>query len=110
MLRLFVAVDLPEPLRTALVSAFAVLPESARGKMRVVRAELLHLTLKFLGNVEEERAGEIAEATRAAIRGVRAQRRSWARASTPSRATRVPKCSSRASKNRPAPSRRSPPI
>lgn len=63
MLRLFIAVELPDPMRSALATLqdelAGVVP---RDVMRWVRPEGIHLTLKFLGDVPEEQCGEIETA------------------------------------------------
>jgi 2'-5' RNA ligase len=60
-IRAFVAVALPPALQRQLAEAAAPLREVARG-VAWVSASNYHLTLKFLGQVEEDRAGEIAAA------------------------------------------------
>jgi 2'-5' RNA ligase len=67
-MRLFAAVPLPEPARAGV----AGLLERLRRKdlpVRWVRDENLHLTLKFFGEVAEDRLGRIEEAIRAANEG-----------------------------------------
>ncbi len=62
-MRLFVAVDLPEAMKASLDAAMA----SLRTKLpaaRWVRPEGLHLTLAFVGEVEEERVPAISRALR----------------------------------------------
>ena len=61
-LRLFVACELPEVLRSALAGLQAELEERAGVQLRWVRAEGIHLTLKFLGEVEESRLDQIESA------------------------------------------------
>jgi 2'-5' RNA ligase len=65
--RLFVALDIPESVRAALVECSAELSKTCRGA-RWVRLEGPHITLKFIGEVLEERADAI-RATLAEIRG-----------------------------------------
>jgi 2'-5' RNA ligase len=60
--RLFVAVDLPDVVRAALAALAAPLPDVAW-----TRPEQLHLTLRFLGDTEEERIPAI-ETELAAVR------------------------------------------
>ena len=69
-MRLFVAVNLPDAERRAAYEAAAPL---RRGSLPVrwVQAAGLHVTLKFLGDVEEERAGRIAAALDAAVASAR---------------------------------------
>jgi 2'-5' RNA ligase len=58
--RLFVAIRLSEAIRRRIAAAT---PSHVRG-IRWVAPENLHLTLKFLGEVEEARAASVAEALR----------------------------------------------
>ena len=69
-MRLFVAVNLPDTERRAAHSATAPL---RHGDLPVkwVAAEALHLTLKFLGDVADERAEAIGTALDAAVAGAR---------------------------------------
>ena len=68
--RLFVAVLVPPEVRTEIERAQAelrrVLP---RSRVAWTRREQLHLTLKFLGDVEASRAGAVAEALRRVAAG-----------------------------------------
>lgn len=54
--RLFVALDLPEAVRTALAAWGAKAGEASGGRLRAVPPENLHLTLAFLGAREEREA------------------------------------------------------
>src|SRR5206468_11370784 len=70
-LRLFVALNFPPQVRQALWQATA--PLRGRGPAaHWVRAEGIHLTLKFLGEVDEERDGELRAALTRAAAGARA--------------------------------------
>ncbi len=69
-MRLFVAVNLPPAERRAAFEAAAPL-RAAHLPVRWVGEDSIHITLKFLGEVEEERAGAIAEAIADAVRGAR---------------------------------------
>ena len=60
-MRLFVALNLPPELRDALHAGTAGLREAAPREVTWARAESLHLTLKFLGDAEAERAAVIGE-------------------------------------------------
>ena len=62
-MRAFLAVELPGALQERLAAAQASLRESLPG-VRWVRAGSIHLTLHFLGEVEEETAERIAEGAR----------------------------------------------
>ena len=61
-LRLFVAVELPQHVRDALGASIDRLRSTLRGPYRWVRPEGIHLTLRFLGDVEAERIAELASA------------------------------------------------
>jgi 2'-5' RNA ligase len=65
--RLFVALDIPESVRAALMECSAELSKICRSA-RWVRLEGAHVTLKFIGEVPEDRAEAIRTAL-AAIRG-----------------------------------------
>ncbi len=73
MIRTFVAVELDASLRQALVQAQARLRsrlEQAAGpgvRVQWVRPDSIHLTLKFLGDIPEERVGEIRTALTGAV-------------------------------------------
>ena len=70
-LRLFVAAELPDDVRSALAAAIAVLQRAGMGEaMRWVRPEGVHLTLKFLGAVAAGRERQIIDALAAGLRGV----------------------------------------
>lgn len=60
--RLFVALELPEAVRAPLRSVLAVLQRSVPARaVRWVRAENIHLTLRFLGNVSSDAIPELCE-------------------------------------------------
>ena len=59
-MRAFVAVDLPEELRAELRSRQKSLQKAARGA-RWVRPEGIHLTLKFLGEIPDEKVDKISK-------------------------------------------------
>ncbi len=58
MKRLFVAVELPEELRNRVNSLAKELP---RESVKAVEKDKIHLTLKFLGDVPEDKIGDIEE-------------------------------------------------
>jgi 2'-5' RNA ligase len=64
-MRLFTAVELPEPARAALLAeqkrVVGSLPSGA-GRLRLVKSDQLHLTLVFIGEVADERAAVIVRA------------------------------------------------
>lgn len=66
--RLFIALDISSELKSDLARLIAGFKDSGAG-VRWVRPENLHLTLKFLGSVEEARLGGI----RGALKAVAAQ-------------------------------------
>ncbi len=63
MKRIFVAIDLPEQQRTALAGLAGALPEA-----RWVPTEQLHLTIRFLGDVDETSLPALADALAAVKR------------------------------------------
>ena len=60
--RLFVAVELPDAVKIELDRLVQALKAADTGGLRPVRPEGIHLTLKFLGDVESERVDAVAEA------------------------------------------------
>ncbi len=64
-MRLFFALELPESLRAELDALVEALRPLARG-VRWVRAGGMHLTVRFLGEVEDDRQETLAQAGRAA--------------------------------------------
>jgi 2'-5' RNA ligase len=68
--RLFVALNLPDRTRHALWDAISPLRDLDL-PVSWVRPEGIHVTLKFLGEVEESRQGELTTALGAAAAGVR---------------------------------------
>lgn len=64
MVRTFVAIDLPEEIRERVREFQAILTQSG-GRLAIVDPANLHITLKFLGEVEPERIEPIIEALRA---------------------------------------------
>lgn len=69
-MRLFVAVNLPAEERRRAWEAAQPL-RAARLPVRWAAEETLHLTLKFLGEVDAERVGPIGDALAGAVRGLR---------------------------------------
>ncbi len=70
-LRLFIAVELPEEVLRRLGEVLAGLRQQRLPGIRWVRPEGIHLTLKFLGGVEESRIPGIVLAMEKAVAGVR---------------------------------------
>ncbi|CVK31634.1 RNA 2',3'-cyclic phosphodiesterase [Methanoculleus bourgensis] len=64
MVRTFVAIDLPEEIRERVRKSQAILAQSG-GRLALVDPANLHVTLKFLGEVEPGKIGAIIEALRA---------------------------------------------
>jgi 2'-5' RNA ligase len=71
MIRTFVALELPQTARRALADLQGRLKQE-RMMVRWVRPEGIHLTLKFLGDVPEERVETIGQAVVGAAQGYRA--------------------------------------
>ncbi len=69
LLRLFVAVDLPEDVREALHSLQSDLRQRELSGLRWVRPEGVHLTLKFLGDTPAGRVAAIEGALATALLG-----------------------------------------
>jgi len=69
--RLFVALNLPSQVREGLWAATAPLRDMEL-PVKWVRGDGVHLTLKFLGDVADEREGELAAALTRAAAGARA--------------------------------------
>ena len=67
-IRCFIAIELPDGIKQELVSLIRQLCGAAPDA-RWVRREGMHLTLKFLGSVSEERIGEIEAALVEAVSG-----------------------------------------
>ncbi len=61
-LRLFVAVALPPPAKAAVTRLINGLRSARVAGVRVVAPEAVHITLKFLGNVEAPRVGKLTDA------------------------------------------------
>ena len=68
--RLFIAISFPPSLRQAIASATAPMRRAA-STVAWVSEERLHLTLKFLGEVDEDRVQPLADALRGVGRGHR---------------------------------------
>jgi 2'-5' RNA ligase len=65
--RLFIAIALPQEIKAELEKTQAVLRKAlAHARVSWTRPEQMHLTLRFLGNVETQRLGALIEAVRAA--------------------------------------------
>ena len=64
MVRLFIAVDFPPDIRERLREPQAILKES-NARLTFVDPSIIHMTLKFIGEVSSDRAGQMSEALRA---------------------------------------------
>lgn len=64
--RLFVAIELPDAWRDAIAAAQELLRRQVPERLQYVRPDNAHLTLKFLGSVDERRVNEVADAVIAA--------------------------------------------
>ena len=60
-MRLFIALNIPEEIRKKLYEEAVLLKKEGMFEGKVTGKDNLHLTLKFLGDVEEEKVGEIKE-------------------------------------------------
>ena len=70
-MRLFVALNLPSSVRDALWAATAPLRDLGL-PVKWVRGDGIHVTLKFLGDVEDQREGELRGALSRAVAGAHA--------------------------------------
>jgi len=68
--RCFIAVELPEEIKKGLKNLQAQLKSGGQFPAKWVDPYSTHLTLKFLGNVAEDRLGEITKAMEEASRGL----------------------------------------
>lgn len=73
MLRMFVAIELSERVRQNVAGVLADL-DRIGAAVRWVKPENLHLTLKFLGDVEEHRLSDLFAGTEEALREIHAFR------------------------------------
>jgi 2'-5' RNA ligase len=69
-LRLFVACELPSEMKAALASLQEALRKKGAPRLRWVRSEGIHLTLKFLGAVPQEKVAAIREALAPTVQGI----------------------------------------
>jgi 2'-5' RNA ligase len=69
-MRLFLAINFSSEIRNRLWEAFVPV-RNASFPLRWVSPELIHLTVKFLGDVDEQRLPEIAAGVQSACRGAR---------------------------------------
>jgi 2'-5' RNA ligase len=69
-IRCFVAIELPENLKLELAKLQSQLKAASRASVKWVDTKGIHLTLKFLGNVEAKRIPTIVEAVAQASQGI----------------------------------------
>ena len=69
MPRAFIAIDIDETVRQKLVAAQKGLAATG-AQLNIVGAENVHVTMKFLGDVQESKMAAVADAIRAAVKGV----------------------------------------
>jgi 2'-5' RNA ligase len=81
-LRLFVAVELDDGVRQALADLQDDLRKRGLERLRWVRGEGIHLTLKFLGDTPEEMVPRIGDALSRSVAGIRRHRLSLGRIGT----------------------------
>ena len=68
-IRCFIAIELPDELKTGLVQLQAQLKSANQPWVKWVDPYSIHLTLKFLGNVAVDRIGDITRAMAEAVQG-----------------------------------------
>jgi 2'-5' RNA ligase len=69
-IRAFIAVELPPGFRLALARLQDKLKSGSRAPVKWVEPDSIHLTLKFLGNIDSALTGRITDAIREAARGI----------------------------------------
>jgi 2'-5' RNA ligase len=69
-IRAFIAVELPPDFKLALARLQERLKSGSRAPVKWVDPAIIHLTLKFLGNIDSALTGRITDAIREAARGI----------------------------------------
>lgn len=69
MIRIFIAVNIPESIRNEVFNLQKILRDN-NGDIKWVRPESMHITLKFLGNVQEDRIDDIGICIKDAVKQV----------------------------------------
>lgn len=69
MIRSFIAIDIPDDIKEKIAGIQSELRES-QADVRWVKPGSIHLTLKFLGNIEEAQAKEVEEQMRESAKGI----------------------------------------
>lgn len=62
--RMFIAADLPAEVKAALTGTAWSIPDFLRPSVRWSRAEMMHLTVRFLGDLDHDRVDDIEECMR----------------------------------------------
>ncbi len=68
-IRTFIAIELPPEVKELLTGLQAKLRPCATGPVRWTRPELMHLTLRFIGNIEEQQIRPLTDTIEQAIKG-----------------------------------------
>lgn len=68
-IRSFIAIELPQELKLALARIRDKLKSGSRAPVKWVDPDSIHLTLKFLGNIDSDITGKITSALEEAVRG-----------------------------------------
>lgn len=68
-IRSFIAIELPQELKLALTRLRDKLKSGSRAPVKWVDPDSIHLTLKFLGNIDSDITGKITSALEEAVRG-----------------------------------------
>ena len=69
-IRSFIAIELPDELKSELTRLEARLKSDNQPGVKWVNPDSIHLTLKFLGNIAADRTGEITRAMENAVQGI----------------------------------------
>ena len=69
-IRSFIAVELPEEIKTRLEQLEAQLKSETQTRVKWVDPNSIHLTLKFLGNIDAGKTGEITRVMEEAVKGI----------------------------------------
>jgi len=69
-IRSFIAIELPDEVKTALAQLQALLKTGKQPPVKWVDPYSVHLTLKFLGNIAADKTGEITGAIEKAAQGI----------------------------------------
>jgi len=70
-LRTFIAIELPPEVKDLLTRIQAGLESRASGRITWTTQELMHLTLRFTGNIEEQQVRVVADAMERATQGIK---------------------------------------